>query len=123
MLKLVEKGTKWERLQARKAKAQERLAQAEQAREKTVDELAQALADENAAQAEGLRSQLRALDEIIEDSGLELSVLDERLAEARGDHLRREIKGLEAELEQMAASSGNGPDQGGSFASFARCSG
>ncbi len=26
MLKLVEKGTKWERLQARKAKAQERLA-------------------------------------------------------------------------------------------------
>jgi chromosome segregation ATPase len=105
MLKLVEKGTKWERLQARKAKAQERLAQAEQAREKTVDELAQALADENAAQAEGLRSQLRALDEIIEDSGLELSVLDERLAEARGDHLRREIKGLEAELEQIAAES------------------
>ncbi len=103
MLKLVEKGTKWERLQARKAKAQERLAQAEQAREKTVDELAQALADENAAQAEGLRSQLRVLDEIIEDSGLELCVLDERLAEARGDHLRREIKGLEAELEQMAA--------------------
>ena len=104
-MKLVEKGTKYERLQARKAKAQERLAQAEQAREKTVDELAQALADENAAQAEGLRSQLRALDEIIEDSGLELSVLDERLAEARGDHLRREIKGLEAELEQIAAES------------------
>jgi len=105
MLKLVEKGTKWERLQARKAKAQERLAQAEQAREKTVDELAQALADENAAQAEGLRSQLRALDEIIEDSGLELSVLDERLREARRDHVRGEVERLRAELEQIAAES------------------
>ena len=105
MLKLVEKGTKYERLQAQQAKAQERLAQAEQARVKITEELAQALADENAAQAEGLRSQLRALDEIIEDSGLELSVLDERLAEARGDHLRREIERLRVELGQIAAES------------------
>ena len=34
-----------------------------------------------------------------------MCIRDRRLAEARGDHLRREIKGLEAELEQIAAES------------------
>ena len=103
MLKLVEKGTKYERLQAQQAKAQERLAQAEQARVKIIEEMAQALADENPGKTQSLRAQLRALDELREDTQLELGALEEHLRAARADHLRREIKGLEAELEQMAA--------------------
>lgn len=79
MLKLVEKGTKYERLQAQQAKAQKRLAQAEQARVKITEELAQALADESPEKTQSLRAQLRALDELREDAQLELGALEARL--------------------------------------------
>ena len=105
MLKLVEKGTKYERLQAQQAKAQERLAQAEQARVKIIEEMAQALADENPGKTQSLRAQLRALDELREDTQLELGALEERLRAARADHGRREIERLRAELDQIAAES------------------
>lgn len=104
-MKLVEKGTKYERLQAQQAKAQERLAQAEQARVKIIEEMAQALADENPGKTQSLRAQLRALDELREDTQLELGALEERLRAARADHGRREIERLRAELEQIAAES------------------
>ena len=68
-MKLVEKGTKYERLQAQQAKAQKRLAQAEQAREKITEELAQALADESPEKTQSLRAQLRALDELPRETG------------------------------------------------------
>ena len=105
MLKLVEKGTKYERLQAQQAKAQKRLAQAEQARVKITEELAQALADESPEKTQSLRAQLRALDELREDAQLELGALEERLREARRDHVRGEVERLRAELEQIAAES------------------
>ena len=107
MLKLVEKGTRtrYEALAAQKAKAQERQAQAEQARVKITEDLAQALADENLKQAQSLRTQLRALDELREDTQLELGALEERLREARRDHVRGEVERLRAELEQIAAES------------------
>ena len=105
MLKLVEKGTKYERLQAQQAKAQERLAQAEQAWVKTTEELAQALADESPEKTQSLRAQLRALDELREDAQLELGALEERLRAARADHVRREIERLRVELGQIAAES------------------
>jgi len=104
-LKLLAKGTKYELLQAQKARAQERLAQSEQAKAKTADELARALADGRLEKAESLRAQRRALDELVEGAQLELGALEERLREARRDHVRGEVERLRAELEQIAAES------------------
>ena len=90
MLKLVEKGTqtRYEALAAQKAKAQERQAQVEQARVKITEDLAQALADANLKEAQSLRTQLRALDDLREDAQLEVGVLEERLREARRGGMR-----------------------------------